>query len=190
MQAFASGMRRARSRDSRTPCESAQEFSPVDLAELLISSIEIARPKWQSKSEPTKIEVKTECSAPVYVMGEMAELREVVFNLLFNAVDAMPEGGIMEIGARAEIDSGCFWVADTGCGMPPETASRIFEPFFTTKGKLGSGLGLSASHGIITRHNGEILVVSEPGEGTRFEVRLPICDKTDKFLKSAPAEVS
>jgi signal transduction histidine kinase len=95
----------------------------------------------------------------------------------------MPEGGTMEIGARAEFDSGCFWVADTGCGIPPETVSRIFEPFFTTKGKLGSGLGLSASHGIITRHQGEIVVVSEPGEGTRFEVRLPICDKNDRFVK-------
>jgi PAS domain S-box-containing protein len=167
--------------------ESAQEFSPVDLAELLISSIEIARPKWQSKSEPTKIEVKTECSAPVYVMGEMAELREVVLNLLFNAVDAMPNGGSMEVGARSELDSGCFWVSDNGCGMPPETAARIFEPFFTTKGKSGTGLGLSASHGIITRHNGEILVVSEPGEGTRFEVRLPLCEKSARFVKNSPA---
>ena len=93
----------------------------------------------------------------------------------------------MEIGARGEIDSGCFWVADTGCGMSPEVASRIFEPFFTTKGKLGSGLGLSASHGIITRHNGEIVVVSEPGEGTRFEVRLPICEKNARFVKRPEA---
>jgi signal transduction histidine kinase len=111
----------------------------------------------------------------------------VVLNLIFNAVDAMPEGGIIEIGGRGEIDTGCFWVADTGCGMPAETASRIFEPFFTTKGKLGSGLGLSASHGIITRHKGEIIVVSEPGEGTRFEVRLPLCDKTDRFVKRSEA---
>jgi len=126
-----------------------------------------------------------EGSESVYVMGEQAELREVVLNLIFNAVDAMPDGGVMEIGARAEIESGCFWVADTGCGMPAETASRIFEPFFTTKGKLGSGLGLSASHGIITRHKGEILVVSEPGEGTRFEVRLPVSDKHERFVKSS-----
>lgn len=67
--------------------------------------------------------------------------------------------------------------------MSPETASRIFELFFTTKGKLGSGLGLSASHGIVTRHRGEIFVVSEPGEGTRFEVRLPTCEKSDRFVK-------
>jgi PAS domain S-box-containing protein len=164
--------------------DAGNEFAPVELNYLISSSIDIARPKWQSKSRQGTIEVKVEDSPPVYVMGEQAEMREVVLNLIFNAVDAMPEGGVMEIGARAEIESGCFWVADTGCGMPHETAARIFEPFFTTKGKLGSGLGLSASHGIITRHHGEILVVSEPGEGTRFEVRLPICEKSDRFIKS------
>jgi PAS domain S-box-containing protein len=168
--------------------DSASEFAPVELNYLITSSIDIARPKWQSKSRKGTIEVKVEGGTSVYVMGEQAELREVVLNLIFNAVDAMPDGGVMEIGARAEIESGCFWVADSGCGMPPETASRIFEPFFTTKGKLGSGLGLSASHGIITRHKGEILVVSEPGEGTRFEVRLPICDKADRFVKTNQAE--
>ncbi|HEY8185811.1 MAG TPA: ATP-binding protein [Pyrinomonadaceae bacterium] len=157
--------------------DSNNEFAPVELGFLVNSSIDIARPKWQSKSRKGKIDVQVLRSGPVYVMGEQAELREVVLNLIFNAVDAMPEGGVMEIGTRAEIESGCFWVADTGCGMPAETISRIFEPFFTTKGKLGSGLGLSASHGIITRHHGEIVVISEPGEGTRFEVRLPICDK-------------
>jgi PAS domain S-box-containing protein len=164
--------------------DSANDFGPVELGYLITSSIDIARPKWQSKSRNGKIEVKVEGNGAAYVMGEQAELREVVLNLIFNAVDAMPDGGTMEIGARAEIDSGCFWVADTGCGMTPETASRIFEPFFTTKGKLGSGLGLSASHGIITRHKGEIIVVSEPGEGTRFEVRLPICEKNDRFVKN------
>jgi signal transduction histidine kinase len=164
--------------------DSVSEFAPVELGYLITSSIDIARPKWQSKSRIGTIEVKVEGNGLVYVMGEQAELREVVLNLIFNAVDAMPEGGVMEIGSRAEIDSGCFWVADTGCGMPQEVASRIFEPFFTTKGKLGSGLGLSASHGIITRHQGEIIVVSEPGEGTRFEVRLPICEKSERFLKN------
>ncbi len=169
--------------------DSASEFTPVELGYLISSSIDIARPKWQSKSSNRKIEVKVEGNGPVYVMGEQAELREVVLNLIFNAVDAMPEGGTMEVGVRSEIESGCFWVADTGMGMDPEVASRIFEPFFTTKGTLGSGLGLSASHGIITRHNGEILVVSEPGEGTRFEVRLPVCDKNARFLKpTAPVE--
>ena len=155
----------------------------MELGELLTSSVEIARPKWQSKSNPTKIDVQVFLGGRVYVMGELAELREVVLNLLFNAVDAMRDGGVIEVGTRAELESGCFWVADTGAGMPAEVASRMFEPFFTTKGKSATGLGLSASHGIISRHKGEIFVVSEPGEGTRFEVRLPICEKISGFVK-------
>jgi len=163
--------------------ESATQLAPVELGDLLTSSVEIARPKWQSKSNPNKIDLQVVVKNPVYIMGDLAELREVVLNLLFNAVDAMKDGGVIEVGARAELESGCFWVADTGSGMPAETAARIFEPFFTTKGQSGTGLGLSASHGIITRHNGEILVVSEPGEGTRFEVRLPLYENNSGFAK-------
>ena len=159
--------------------DSTKEFAPLDLAELITSSVEIAKPKWQRKSggRTSGINLSIENKGSVYVMGEKAELREVVLNLLFNAVDAMPEGGDLEIGTRAELDSACFWVADTGAGMPPEVVERIFEPFYTTKGEKGTGLGLSASHGIITRHKGQIMVVSEPGLGTRFEVRLPIYER-------------
>ncbi|MGH9880227.1 MAG: two-component system sensor histidine kinase NtrB, partial [Pyrinomonadaceae bacterium] len=167
--------------------DSTREFVPVELNELITSSVEIARPKWQGKTAENEITVQIEGHKPVYVLGELAELREVVLNLIFNAVDAMPDGGTMEMGAREEIDGGCFWVADTGSGMSAETVAHIFEPFFTTKGNRGTGLGLSASHGIIMRHKGEIAVVSEPGEGTRFEVRLPICDKRSKRFKNAQA---
>jgi PAS domain S-box-containing protein len=159
--------------------EQAQEFAPLDLTELIATSVEIAKPKWHRKSGtgPGSVNVRVETRSPVHVLGEKSELREVVLNLLFNAVDAMPDGGEIEIGTRAELDSACFWVADTGLGMPPETVARIFEPFYTTKGEGGTGLGLSASHGIITRHQGQIMVVSEPGLGTRFEVRLPVYEK-------------
>jgi PAS domain S-box-containing protein len=163
--------------------DSVQHFGPVELDELINSTSEIARPKWEKTGEG-QIQMKIECNGPIYVSGDGAELREVILNLIFNAVDAMPDGGILEMGTRGEIASGCFWVADTGCGMKPETVARIFEPFFTTKGARGTGLGLSASHGIISRHRGEILAVSEPGEGTRFEVRLPISDRRSKFVKS------
>ncbi|MDT4895165.1 MAG: hypothetical protein QOH25_242 [Acidobacteriota bacterium] len=156
--------------------EQAKEFAPLDLTELIKTSVEIAKPKWHRKSGagPGCVNVHVETRTPVYVLGEKAELREVVLNLLFNAVDAMPDGGEIEIGTRGELESACFWVADTGKGMTPETVERIFEPFYTTKGEGGTGLGLSASHGIITRHQGQIMVVSEPGLGTRFEVRLPV----------------
>jgi PAS domain S-box-containing protein len=156
--------------------EQAKEFAPLDLTELVKTSVEIAKPKWQRKSGqgPGCVNVRVETRGTVRVLGEKAELREVVMNLLFNAVDAMPDGGDIEVGTRAELDSACFWVADTGLGMSPETVERIFEPFYTTKGERGTGLGLSASHGIITRHRGQIMVVSEPGLGTRFEIRLPV----------------
>jgi PAS domain S-box-containing protein len=165
--------------------DQAKEFALVDLAELISTSVEIAKPKWNRKSATNSgsIEVRVENRGPVYVLGEKAELREVVLNLLFNAVDAMPDGGEIETGTRAELDSACFWVADTGGGMSPETVARIFEPFYTTKGEHGTGLGLSASHGIITRHQGRIMVVSEPGLGTRFEVRLPIYEKQNPGVR-------
>ena len=166
--------------------ESSTEFAPVELGDLITSTLEIARPKWQSakaRENGREIKVRIDNHDPVYVMGEIAELREVVLNLIFNAVDAMPNRGTIEVGTRAELDTGCFWVSDSGCGMTAETVARIFEPFYTTKGKKGTGLGLSASHGIISRHNGEIMLVSEPGEGTRFEVRLPLCDNKERFIK-------
>ena len=173
--------------------ETVHEFAPVELRELISSSIEVARPKWESKRAQENgalIELRVENGGAVYVQGEVAELREVVLNLIFNAVDAMPDGGIMEVGTRAEVDSGCFWVADTGCGMSSENVARMFEPFYTTKGKKGTGLGLSASHGIITRHNGQIMVVSEPGEGTRFEVRLPLCEDETRFVQEMQDEAN
>jgi PAS domain S-box-containing protein len=173
--------------------ETVDEFAPVELSELIASSIEIARPKWQSrlaKETGAEITVQIQSHGPVYVLGEIAELREVVLNLIFNAVDAMPNGGRMELGTRGEVDSGCFWVADTGFGMTPEDVARIFEPFYTTKGKKGTGLGLSASHGIISRHNGQIVVVSEPHEGTRFEVRLPLCEDDARFIREAKDETN
>ena len=168
----------------------ARDFVPVDLAELIASSVEIAKPKWQNRSATRagQITVRVENQGAVHVMGEASELREVVLNLLFNAVDALRDtGGIIETGTRAEIDAACFWVADTGCGMPPEVVERIFEPFYTTKGERGTGLGLSASHGIIARHGGRIMVVSEPGEGTRFEVRLPLyTSKSNQVKRTVP----
>ncbi len=166
--------------------DAEHDFVSVDLAELITSSVEIARPKWQNEAaaHTRSITVRVENQTGVCVLGRGAELREVVLNLLFNAVDAMPEGGTIEIGTRAEFDSVCFWVADTGCGMEAETQARIFEPFYSTKGERGTGLGLPASHGIISRHNGQIMVVSEVGEGTRIEVRLPLYEK----LREAKAD--
>src|SRR5437016_3172677 len=160
---------------------STRVSAPVDLSELVVSSVEIARPNWQAESaHPTgTIEVRMRTPKAVLTLGDSSELREVVLNLIFNAVDAMPHGGAIEIGTRNDGLNACFWVADTGSGRPPEVIARIFEPFYYTIGERGTGLGLSASHGIIENHGGHINVTSEPEKGTRFEVVLPLHESSE-----------
>jgi signal transduction histidine kinase/ActR/RegA family two-component response regulator len=112
---------------------------------------------------------------PAPVRGDRGQLQQVLMNLSVNARDAMPNGGVLELGTTAGPD-GTFVlsVRDSGVGMTPEVRSRLFEPFFTTKpvGK-GTGLGLSTSHGIVKQHGGEIEVESAPGAGTTFRIVLP-----------------
>lgn len=148
----------------------------VDLSELVTSSVEIARPKWQAESanRTGTIDVRVNAPQPVMALADSSELREVVLNLIFNAVDAMSQGGTIEIGTSSEGSTARFWVADDGAGMTQDVIARIFEPFYSTKGERGTGLGLSASHGIIENHGGDINVTSEPGKGTRFEIILPL----------------
>src|SRR5207247_8985442 len=133
---------------------------PVDVSELVTSSVEIARPKWQADAanRTGTIEVQVKASVPVHTLGDSAELREVALNLILNAVDAMPQGGTIEIGTHMDGKTARFWVADTGAGMTAEVIARIFEPFYSTKGERGTGLGLSASHGIVENHGGDINV--------------------------------
>jgi signal transduction histidine kinase len=154
---------------------------PVDLADVVKTSIEISRPKWQSKSAtrdlPIEIETDIDAAEPIMTLGNVSELREVALNLIFNAVDAMPNGGTIRIGTRRDEGHACLWVEDSGVGMSKEVIARIFEPFYSTKGDSGTGLGLSASHGIIENHGGSINVKSEPGTGTRFEIVLPLHDE-------------
>jgi CheY-like chemotaxis protein len=94
--------------------------------------------------------------------------------MVFNAIDAMPEGGTLKLSSRTLGEKVTIAVGDTGVGMYPEVRSRIFDPFFTTKGKAGLGLGLAVSFGIIRRHGGDIEVESQYGNGTEFRVTLPV----------------
>jgi PAS domain S-box-containing protein len=165
--------------------DSSRKFASCDLSELVTSSVEIARPKWQSESalRTGTIDVRVDTPGPVRAQGDSAELREVILNMLFNAVDAMPKGGTIEAGTRADGGTARFWVADSGAGMSSDIMARIFEPFYTTKGERGTGLGLSASHGIIENHGGHINVTSEPGQGTRFEVILPLDEESPRIAE-------
>ena len=116
-------------------------------------------------------------------MGDDAELREVLVNMVFNAVDAMPEGGTISLTSRTVDESVIVTVVDTGVGMYPEVRSKIFDPFFTTKGKAGLGLGLAVSFGIIRRHGGNIEVESRYGKGTEFRITLPLAKVAEKSIK-------
>ncbi|MFZ5353719.1 MAG: two-component system sensor histidine kinase NtrB [Bacillota bacterium] len=116
--------------------------------------------------------------AVVWVNMDRELLKQAIINIVFNSVDAMPKGGKLEISARLECDK---WLKiifeDNGIGIEEQNVSNIFNPFFTTK-ENGTGLGLSIVHRIIEEHKGIINVYSKPGEGTRFEILLPI-DKED-----------
>jgi two-component system, NtrC family, sensor kinase len=104
------------------------------------------------------------------------QLEQVFINLIFNAAQAMPEGGTLTIETGVSDADSLVWVKirDTGCGIAPEHLERIFNPFFTTKGVHGTGLGLSVSYGVVESHGGQIEVESAPGEGSTFIITLPL----------------
>src|SRR5262249_32106477 len=106
------------------------------------------------------------------VLADPAQLRQVVWNLLRNAAEAMPEGGTVRVGLAREGRRAVLPLTDDGIGIGPEEMDHIFEPFFTTK-RRGTGLGLPMVHRIITEHGGQVAVESKPGRGTTVRVRLP-----------------
>jgi two-component system NtrC family sensor kinase len=109
------------------------------------------------------------------ILADPNQLHQVLVNLVVNAMQAMPRGGPLTIETSVEGSEVILAVEDEGVGMDPDVVQRIFEPFFTTKDVgVGTGLGLSVVHGIVTAHGGSIRVRSEPGAGSRFEVHLPI----------------
>ncbi len=171
--------------DGAATVRSLQEFTrvrkdriadPVNVSHMVMSALQMAEPRLKESREKDgiAIEVSTELNVKESVLGDIAELREALINIIFNAVDAMPEGGKLSIKAWREDRQVVLSIADTGVGMSDETKDNIFDPYFTTKGPSGMGLGLSMAYGIITRHSGDIGVESSPGEGTTFYVRLPL----------------
>lgn len=151
----------------------SQEFQAVSIAGLLQDVCEMTRPRWETQSEKTAVRFELHADCTAMVMGDPVELREVLVNMVYNAVDAMPAGGEIRLSAQEMGERVIVRITDTGTGMPPEVKTRLFNPFFTTKGKAGTGMGLAVSFGIIRRHDGSIEVDSEPGRGTTFRISLP-----------------
>jgi two-component system cell cycle sensor histidine kinase/response regulator CckA len=153
-----------------------QELFRVDLNSIIKDSIEITKPRWkdEAQSKGIRIEMVSNLEDIPFVSGSASELREVFANMIFNAVEAMREGGKIEIRTFKKRRDIYIQISDTGAGIAEEARKRIFEPFFTTKPFTNTGLGLSMSYGIVKRFGGEIEAESNVGQGTTFTITLPI----------------
>jgi PAS domain S-box-containing protein len=167
-----------------------KEFELLDVSSLLRDAVEITRTRWENEAlmRGLRYDVVLEAARPFYTQGSASELREVFVNLIVNAVDAMPYGGQLTISCESKEERLRLRFTDTGTGMTEDVREKIFEPFYTTKGAHGTGLGLAVSYGIIERHEGSIIVESEVGKGTTFEIDLPIAEPTHERADERPEE--
>jgi signal transduction histidine kinase/CheY-like chemotaxis protein len=152
---------------------------PVDLNQLAQEVLDLTRPRWHNEAQLRQIDIDTalDLGAIQPVAGELAPLREVLMNLVINAIDAMPRGGRLGVRTWADGQGVHCDVSDSGAGMPEEVRQRALDPFFTTKGPKSTGLGLSVTYGIVQRHNGKLEIDSAPGRGTTVHVTLPAAGK-------------
>jgi CheY-like chemotaxis protein len=179
----------SRLRDFYRPAGGNEIRLAVDLNEIVQQAVSLTLPRWSSKSlaDGVQIEVVTDLQTVPMISAHAPELREVLTNLIFNAVDAMPAGGVITISTSIADDLVRLAVSDTGIGMTEEERCRCLEPFFTTKGERGTGLGLSVVYGIIQRHGGVIDVLSEKNSGTTFDIRLPQASAAE-MISTSPVE--
>ena len=149
----------------------SSEHVLVNLADVISSAARLLL--HQQRGEQVEFQIETPDDLP-RVSGDAGQLQQAVIALAANAIDAMPDGGVLKIGSRRNGNSVLVEVSDTGVGIAQENITKIFEPFFTTKeiGK-GTGLGLAVCYGILTEHDGSLDVQSTPGVGTTFTISLP-----------------
>jgi CheY-like chemotaxis protein len=164
-----------RLREFYRPQEAPEQHLPVNLNHLMEQAVAQTQPRWQVEAASTgrTITIRTEPGEIPYILGDPSELREALTNLIFNAVDALPQGGSITFGTQLKGDVVALQISDSGTGMSEEVRRRCLEPFFTTKGDRGTGLGLAMVFGIIQRHGGRIGLESALGRGTTFTFEFP-----------------
>ena len=149
---------------------------PMDVNEAMTQVIDHTRARWsdmpQQRGMVITLTTKLQPQLPA-ILGIANEVREALINLIFNAVDAMPEGGTLTLCTRRDGHRVVIEVTDTGIGMDQDTRERCLEPFFTTKGERGTGIGLAMVYGIAQRHGADITIASEPGKGTTMRLAFP-----------------
>ena len=159
----------------------AEEFVLSDIRDLITQSIDFTSPRWKNEAQAKGIDYQIYIDGMKSVSSIMcnpSELREVFINIIYNALDAMPDGGNLSFSTWSGDSAVFISASDTGDGMSEETKKNIFDPFFTTKMAIGTGLGMSLSYGIITRHGGNIDVESEVGKGTKFTLQFPTTNES------------
>ncbi|MGC1457173.1 MAG: PAS domain S-box protein [Steroidobacteraceae bacterium] len=165
-------------------------LTPLDLNQLVPQVVELTRARWNDMPQQrgVVITLRTELAADLpAIMGAESEIREALTNLIFNAVDAMPEGGMLTLRTHASLSDRVYVeVIDTGLGMDEVTRTRCLEPFFTTKGERGTGLGLAMVYGVVQRHSGNIEVDSEVGRGTKIRLSFAVPATVDPVSMTAP----
>jgi len=182
----------SRLRDFYRPKDLIDVFSGVDLNEIVEEAVPLTRPKWkdQALASGHAIEMKLNLAKVPAILGNAAELREVVTNLIFNAVDAMAENGTITLRTGNEGSEIFLEVIDTGTGMDEQVRQRCLEPFFSTKGDKGTGVGLSMVFGIVKRHEGSVEIESEVGKGTTFRLRFKTPAETVELAEDQTCKVA
>jgi two-component system NtrC family sensor kinase len=165
---------------------SAPRREPVELGQVAERALRLRG--YQLASQNVRAEVALPDDLPA-VLGDARQLQQVVLNLVTNALQAMPDGGLLRMTARDDGQTVALEIADTGSGIPAPARPHIFEPFFTTKDEgEGTGLGLSVSYGIVAAHGGTLALAETSSEGTRFVVTLPVAPAAvDAELPAAEA---
>jgi signal transduction histidine kinase len=172
----------ARMREFYRPSEAGSQRADVELNLLVQQVIDLTRARWSDlpQRRGVMIQLKSELSSDLpSVRGIDHEIRDALTNLIFNAVDAMPRGGVIEVRTTlVNIDPAIpcvrLEVTDSGIGMDEETRRRCLEPFFTTKGERGTGLGLAMVYGMAQRHGASLEIDSQVDSGTTMRIQFPI----------------
>ncbi|PYO58765.1 MAG: hypothetical protein DMD83_02360, partial [Candidatus Rokuibacteriota bacterium] len=155
--------------------EPVSPSTAVDLNEVIREVVELIRPQWQDEAQRRgcPIEITLELGPVPPAVGEAGPLREVLINVILNAIEALREGGVISIRTWPADEQIRCAVTDNGVGMPEDARRRALEPFFTTKGPKSTGLGLSVAYGTIQRCGGTLKIDSAEGEGTTVTFSLP-----------------
>ncbi|TLY58742.1 MAG: response regulator [Gammaproteobacteria bacterium] len=179
----------ARMREFYRQREPQMTLAPVDVNRLVQQVVDLTRARWSDMAQQRGIviEMRTELAPDLpAIMGADNEIREALTNLIFNAVDAMPNGGPLTLRTRVAQENGLdsqqpsipklvqVEVIDAGIGMDEDTRHRCLEPFFSTKGERGTGLGLAMVYGTMQRHSAEIEIESAVGKGTTMRLSFAI----------------